>query len=169
MSAPELADPVVASPDIPPDLTPERSIAASWRIPHKQLAEIRHEKLKKKIHWDIVHYTVCYTVLGVEKLKDLISEGALKPRPIELPPTQAELDLKEQIKLKQKWKVVRIPPNPRLLLVENMWSEEKMWIGVRANKLFRRGMVVHDFELSSPDAMSRRHLLRKLPRSYGRW
>lgn len=146
-----------------PELVTEKSVADSWRLPVKDLATIRRAKLRRPFHWDIVHHTVHYTPDGVIRLKDFISQGIkeedLKPR----------ADPKEESVLVQKWKVIRVPPNPRMVLLENCWTGEAMYMYVRVNRFFKRGMTVQDSDMAPPDAMHRRRLIRRPPRTFGRW
>ncbi len=154
------------SPDLLPDkMVTEKSISCSWRISVSQLAAMRHAKLRRQYHWDIVNYTVCYTPEGVERLKDLMTEGVAKG---EVKVTVKE-DIPAEVKAKGRWKVVRIPPNPRMVLIQNEWSLENVWMYVRTNRNFKKNLVVHDEDLSKPDALGRRILVGKHPRFYGRW
>ena len=160
---PTVSDPVQ---EIPPDLITEKALADSWRLSVKDVAAMRHAKLRRALHWDIVHYTVCYTKDGVEKLKDLIAEGFLRGE-LKEKPVKDDLVLETAAKL--RWKVVRVPPNPRMLLIQNEWSLEHAWLNVKHHRNFKKGMIIKSEDLSPPDVMGRRTLIGRMPRFHGRW
>ena len=163
-----MPDTASVSEEVVQELVTEKSISDSWRISVKQLATMRRTKLRRKFHWDIDGYTVKYTHEGVERLKDLIQEGLKTGQVKEKEPVVVD-DIAVDLALKKRWKVVRIPPNPRLVLVENQWSAETMYLFVRNHRNFKRNMIIQEDEISPPDATGRRRILRALPRSYGRW
>ena len=148
------------------NLTTEKALSDSWRVSVKHLAALRQRKLRRGFHWEIHHYTVCYTRDGVERLKDLMSEG-LSTGEVELKPEKE--DLHTEALLRAKWRVVRIPPNPRMVLLRNEWSGENLWLYVTNHRNFKKNLIVQDSDIAPPDALNQRHLRRKPPRFYGRW
>lgn len=147
----------------------EERVALWLGIPRKRVRALRRRALAEGTHWAVREQEIVYTVQGIQQLRDLLRSMGVSTKADRKPePEPEEPKAPAGPPTRGKAKVVRIYPNPRLMLVtiEGDEKNKPVTCKVRENLNFMPGMVLD--VVKDPRAEMWQHVGR-LPRRRGRW